>query len=179
MIGAILANIAFATFISAVPPDSMVHGRCWQTSEVMERHQNPHRPADNQLEYWANDRISDQIEARWLVVQIGGMSEIGQLAVRTIEFSKSVDKQSYGIYLLDADGCMIAATIAPFRMISPILYMFGQLRYAGHFERLMMNSEDPEGTTIVIDPDEDEKPAKAPAPDAPTIDAALGVSPWA
>ena len=124
-----LLEIAFATLISAASPGQ----QCISGARALSEHHNLHRPATNQLVLDAELEITIQKEAQWLAAQ-SGAPPLLTLAARYVQIATAPDRQSYGVYFLDADRCAMVGAVVPYKFLAPIFYQFGVLRYDGFFK---------------------------------------------
>jgi|TARA_R110002074_G_scaffold315577_1_gene485992 hypothetical protein len=137
----VLLELTFATLISAASPGQ----QCISGERALSEHHNPYRPAANQLVLDAALTITLQKEAQWLAAQ-SGAPPLYILAARYVQIATAPDRQSYGVYFLDADRCVVIGAVVPYKFLAPIFYQFGILRYDGFFE-LHKNGTPPYSTS--------------------------------
>lgn len=124
-----ILELAIATLISAASPSAP----CIDGARALAEYHNPHRPADSQLAVDVELEITVQREAQWLALQFGA-APLYILATRYVQIATAPDRQSYGVYFLDADRCTVVGAVVPYAFAYPIFYQFGVLRYNGFFE---------------------------------------------
>ena len=124
-----ILELTIATLISAASPGAP----CIDGARALAKYHNSHRPADSQLAVDVELEITVQREAQWLALQFGA-APLYILATRYVQIATAPDRQSYGVYFLDADRCAVVGAVVPYAFASPIFYQFGVLRYDGFFE---------------------------------------------
>lgn len=126
----IFCLVFLARPVWAIEP-AMTH-QCLSLDPVVDEI-NGHRPPGNPIGVMPEIELTDFREVHWMAHQLHSMSEVWALAAATILFMPSMDYQSYGVFLRDADGCVFMYAVVPRQFLEPILYVFGQLRYDGYF----------------------------------------------